>query len=353
MAAFLKARERNEQLIKSVAEELDTVAPKLRNPLPAGAPFTPASFIGVLRKYRRLGRLPGLSTHAHLAIRKEYEAAFARIFRWMSFSPRDFGAKNFSELADTFVTMLERTGYHRFPQSKLPSLRGTFAGELLELLVQKHELWQKDLKVMAKAQVDLLNLLAAAQEELLNSKMGTLVDAHFTPVPAAGLKGKFGLPRKATDIVIVNSKGGRPRKFIDLAYVSEFEHESGSGLNMWSFLVETEIRMATKAKKAGKQIGRAQARFDFATGDKIKMVVDGEAEPVYLEAEQIIFAPTSIDRTLVTVPKPKPFRLVRIPDTPQYRPSFTTRGGYPEYFWRLEVAMDTEEIWRMVNELPR
>jgi hypothetical protein len=366
MPGFLSARERNKLRAKSVAEELSKVAPELRSPLPAGAPITPASVTGLLRKYRRLGKLPGLSTDAHLALRKRYEAALERIFLWNSYQPEDFGIKNggHKELAETFVAMLERKGYIGRPLSKMRKLRGEFVGELLELLVQNHELFQKYLKGMAKKQVGILNL---AETEL--------VDARGTLVPPASRKGTFQPVRKATDIVVVNSEGKNPRKFLDVAYVSDFKHDpaeqlavgdagggeehvvapdqvvdkSGSGPKMWSFAVETEIRMPAKARKSGKQIGRAQLRFDLASGDKIKMVVEGEAKPVELEAEEIIFATNSIDRVLITIPE-KPFQLRK---PLQFRPSFTTRGGYPEYFWRLEVAMDTEEIWRIVNELTR
>lgn len=43
-----------------------------------------------------------------------------------------------------------------------------------------------------------------------------------------------------------------------------FEHASGSGPRILSFLVETEIKLGKQAKKAGGQIGRAQLRFDMA-----------------------------------------------------------------------------------------
>jgi hypothetical protein len=135
----------------------------------------------------------------------------------------------------------------------------------------------------------------------------------------------------------VQSSGNIP-KFIDLAYVSFFEHSSGSGPTMMSFLEEIEIRMPGKAGKAGKQIGRAQVRFDLAPGEKIRMTVEGFPEPIEVGADQILFAPKSIDRVLVTVS-----------DTPQYRPSFTARGGYPEYFWRIGVAMRADEIWRLID----
>jgi hypothetical protein len=126
-------------------------------------------------------------------------------------------------------------------------------------------------------------------------------------------------------------------------YVSLFEHEGGAtGPTILSVLTETEIKMPASARKAGKQIGRAQVRYDLAPGDRIQMTIEGLSEPLELAAEQIVFAPQAINRYFVTVRK-----------TPHYRPSFTARGGYPEVFYRIGVAWQSEEIWRLIKEATR
>jgi hypothetical protein len=299
----------------------------LRGLLRPRAPVTPADLHGVLERWRRLGtRGARLPTRTRLALRQRLADRFAQIFRSMSFSPEDFNTQSYRELAEVFVTMLERTGYAQIPVGELTGRRGQLAGETLELLVQNMRDLQKDFRRMSQG-----------QRELLNEELPNLVDAHGH-APAVDLKGKFGSVRKATDIAVVDS--GNIRKFIDLAYVSFFEHSSGSGPTMMSFLEEIEIRMPGKAGKAGKQIGRAQVRFHLAPGERIRMTVEGFPEPIEVGADQILFAPKSIDRVLVTVS-----------DTPQYRPSFTARGGYPEYFWRIGVAMRADEIWRLINAI--
>jgi hypothetical protein len=329
-AKRLTAGQRGKLRMKAV---MSTLPEQVRNMIQPRAPVTPADLTGLLRAWRRLGKAVGaLPTRQRLAVRERFADTFARIFRSMTLKPSDFGVRGHRELADVFVTMLERIGYGQIPAKELRRRRGLIAGEALELLVQNLETLQKDFKRMARWQRDLLNKV-----------LPTLVNAHGA-APAVPLKGKFGEVRKATDIVVVD-RSGKPkrlpdRKFLDLAYVSFFEHASGSGPTMLSALVEVEIRMPAKAAKAGKQIGRAQVRFDLAPDDKIRMTVEGFAEPVEVSAEQILFAPQSINRLLVTVS-----------DTPQYRPSFTARGGYPEHFWRIGVVLRADEIWRLIRAI--
>jgi hypothetical protein len=319
MAGSLSRRQRGKLRAEHVSASL---AAELGRAVPAGGPVSRPALRRGLTLWRRLGRAAGLSTQERLALRERVVMAFEQAFR--SFTPRDFGVRTRKELAEIVVTMLERTGYGRLPRSKLRQLRGNFAGELLELLVQHLENLQKDLRRMAEA-----------QRQLLNSAKTTLVDAHGTVV---SLSGEFGAVRKATDIVVVDPSG--TRKFIDFAYVSVFEHVSGTGPLTLSFLVETEIKMPTAAGKAGRQIGRAQVRFDLPPTGKIRMVLEGDADPVEISADRIVFAPTSINRTLVTISQ-----------TEQYRPSFTAQGGYQEYFWRIGVDIHTGEIWRLVDLL--
>jgi hypothetical protein len=119
-----------------------------------------------------------------------------------------------------------------------------------------------------------------------------------------------------------------------------FEHASGSGPRILSFRVETEIKLGKQAKKAGGQIGRAQLRFDMASGDKLRLRLEGQDEPIDLEPAQIAFAPQAINRTLVTTR-----------NEPQYMLSSTERGGYPETYWRIGVVIRAGEIWRLVRAL--
>jgi hypothetical protein len=314
---------RTEILAKSIE---DTLSVKL---LP-GTPATPSALAGALRAWRRLGRLKALPIQRRLDLRQRFVEAFADSFGALGIKPSDFNAPDLKTLAETWVAMLERSGYGQIRVTNLPARRGHFAGELLEQLVHNHGDLQKEF-------ID----LAEAQRKLLDETLDALVDATGTPVPA--LKGKFGAVRKATDIMIVDGpkkKGPKlpPRKFMDLARVSEFEHEAGSGPQLVSFLVETEIGMPPSARGKGKQVGRAQVRYHFGLDEELHMVVEGHPDPVILTPKQIVFAPRAINRTVVTISPTEFFKL-----------SYTERGGYPEVFWRIGIAIRTQEIWRLVD----
>jgi hypothetical protein len=324
VSTSLTVSQRTKARLEALAKGIEKVLSETPS---AGMPATPSTLTGLLRAWRRLGRLTALPTLRRLELRQRFVAAICEVFGSLGFKPADFGAPDLKALAETFVTMLERIGYGQLRVSELAGRRSQMGGELLELLVQNLGELQKDFIGMAHG-----------QRELLDAALHTLVDAKGTPVP--GLQGKFGPALKATDIVIIDRTGKLPpRKFIDLAYVSEFQHASGGGEQLISFLVETEIKMPAASKKVGKQIGVAQVRFDFGPDDELHMVVAGYADPVVLKRpQQIIFAPHAINRTAVTVHH-----------TPYFKPSFTARGGYPEVFWRVGVSMRSQEIWRLVD----
>jgi hypothetical protein len=305
-------------VLDELAEEIREPLEELSAALPAGVPVTRAGILGVLRAWRRLGVLSTLSAPARLAIRARYLQAFERILDASRLSPGDFNAAGFKELADIMLRMMERKGYGQVPVRELRGMRGNFAGELFELLGQNYRPLQRDLKYLAVGQV-----------EILNDSKTTLVDANGNPFT---MPGEFGEPCKATDITI----GGQP--FMDLAYVSLLEPPPGPKVDVLSLAVETEFKMPTAAGKAGKQIGRAQVRYDVPKGTILEATVEGRKAPVKVGANQIVFAQNSIIRTLVTPT-----------GTPMYRYSFTARGGYPEHFLRIGVAIDPKAIWQMLD----
>jgi hypothetical protein len=230
------------------------------------------------------------------------------------------------ELAEVFVTMLDRVGYAKASLSKLRRIRSMLVGELLEVLVRNSRELQPGLLGMAEAQL-----------RLLRSRGVELLDARGASVPQVRF---FEAPVRATDMAIIDTRAlgpdtRLPRKFIDFAYVSLGELPDGR--RVITFLVETEIKMPTAARKAGKQVGVAQVRFDMEPGDKLVVNVAGKG-PLEFTSDQILFAPTSIDRTLVT-----------IGETPNFKLRTTRAGGYDEAFWQIDLDMSTSSLRRLVN----
>jgi hypothetical protein len=318
----LSRAERMEQTLKSLQARLPSSVAGAVGELAHGKP--PSAF-GLLRAWRRLGRAADIAPHDRNVLRQSFVNAFTRLLHEAGtkggtpFMPADFGVHGYRELADLFVTMLERVGYAKASLSKLRRIRSMMVGELLEVLVRNSRELQPGLLGMAEAQLRILRRPGTA-----------LVDARGA---AVAVPKAFEAPVKAIDIVITGS--GAPRKFFDLAYVSLGEWPDGK--QFITFLVETEIKMPTAARKAGRQVGRAQVRFDMEDGDELVVNVAGKG-PLKFRADQIVFAPTSIDRTLVS-----------IGNTEQFKLRSTRAGGYDETFWQVDLEMKATSLRRLVD----
>jgi hypothetical protein len=319
-----KRLSRSERLALALKSLEARLSPALAGAVKELAPGKPPSAFGLLRAWRRLGRVSGISPHDRNLIREGFVKAFTRLLHEASttgtkpFTPGDFGVRGSRELAELFVTMLDRVGYAKASLSKLRRIRSLLVGELLEVLVRNSSELQPGLLGMAKNQ---LKVLWQYKKEL--------VDAHGNPVVVPK---SFEAPAKAIDMVITGNPP--PRKFIDFAHVSLGEWPDGT--RFIAFLVETEIKMPTAARKAGKQIGQAQVRFDMAKGDVLEANVAGKL--LKFRADQIVFAPHSIDRTLVT-----------ISNMENFRPRRTSAGGYDEAFWQIDLEMKATSLRRLVD----
>src|ERR1700751_934812 len=99
MGEFLTRRQRSRLRLLKVIDELP----------PALATDAPPTLMGVLRAWRRLARVPGLSTTQHAMLRAGIVNSLKRVFHDMAnqgqgklplFPPADFNVKNYDELAD-------------------------------------------------------------------------------------------------------------------------------------------------------------------------------------------------------------------------------------------------------------
>jgi hypothetical protein len=314
--------ERTAQALRNVQSRLPgTVAEALH----ALDQSKPPSALGLLRAWRRLGRLATITTHDRAVLRTAFAQAFTRLLHQAAtggakpFRPADFGVRGYRELAELFITMLERVGYANQKLSQLRRIRQILIGEMLEVLVRNARELQDGLLGMAHGQRQLLLRFATK-----------LVDARGDPVPAPR---SIGAPVRAMDMAVTGS--GHPlRKFIDFGYVSIGVWPDGR--TFISFLVETEIKMPAAARKAGPQIGRAQVRFDMQGDDVLTVTVDGVVKT--FTADQIVFSPGHVNRTLVTIGA-----------TPNFRPRHTRAGGEDEAYWQIDLEMAADSLRRLVG----
>jgi hypothetical protein len=303
-----------------LADELRGVAlPAAEGPLTHG---------GMLRDLRLLGGVVEISAQESRALRQRLVTGLTNAFQSMKFTPSDFGAQTLGELAEVFVQMVERVRYGKYaPQElrvKVRGLRGVFAGELFERLVQNMRELNDDLVLMAQMELADINDLARGSSPLLKNANGDTV--LLTP--------PFGPVRKAVDINIWS--GGQKLKSVDMAHITIVG--GGSQLSV-VMLVETEIKLPGAASQFGPQIGVAQGRF--AGADFIEMSVEGYGK-IRVPRENLIFNTRSGNRVAVT-PTPQ--------NTQQMRFSFTRAGSYPESYLRVGVSVKVDEVYRLTTLL--
>lgn len=318
-AKRLTHAERAELRLKALKDVLN---PKMAAAMGEFSRATP-NRLGVLRAFRRLSKLADLSPSERNTLRGAFVTAFQQLLKDSPgkepFRPADFGMTSHRQLADFFVTALERVGYAKRGVKDLRRIRSHVVGELLEVLVRNSTELDPHMRRMALGQI-----------EILKSPKTMLLDAWGNAVT---MPRDFGAPRKATDLSI-SGRGGR-KKFIDYVHVSEAKAVDGT--IVFAILLEVEIKMPVAAKKAGKQIGRAQARFHLRGGERLILEIEGLGRRE-LRADQIIFAQTSRDRFLVT-----------IADTEQFTLRNTRRGGYAEAFWEVELDLKAASLKRLVD----
>jgi hypothetical protein len=295
---------------------------------------------GVVKALRALGSI-GMSSAKRAALRTTVTKALAVVIEEMKFNPADLGVRDLDQLSELFVRMLERAGYREYGitelRRKASGLRGIFAGELFELLVLNMEDLQKDLRAMARGQLETLNGAVALNQARLLDGYGNLVE----------VKGKFSGIYRVTDIAIYKlGRSGPPLKFTDFAYVTYLVPEGG-GMPLLSFLVETEAKLPRSAREFSEQIGAAQSRY--AGAERIEMLFDGARKPTVVLPEQIVFDVGSYQRTAVTTTSAKSNRY-------DYRITPWKRGDpilNQEAYLRIKLTLNTAELRRLVNILFR
>src|ERR1700751_6246750 len=106
MGELLTRRQRSRLRLLKGIDELPPAVAKVLHPLATDAP---PALMGVLRAWRRLARVPGLSTTQHAMLRAGIVNSLKRVFHDMAnqgqgklplFPPADFNVKNYDELAD-------------------------------------------------------------------------------------------------------------------------------------------------------------------------------------------------------------------------------------------------------------
>ncbi|WAZ19149.1 hypothetical protein STRCI_000181 [Streptomyces cinnabarinus] len=314
---------RRQRRTKALKELQGRLPPGLWDSVADLNPAERPTMSGLLKAWRRLGRVASISAPDRNLLRAAFVDAFTRVLREQgknTFGPADFGVSNVRELADLFVTMLDRVGYTRASRAKLRRMRSHLVGELLEVLVRNSRELQPGLRLMAQAQL----------ANFRRPGVG-LVDARGKDVvtPAS-----FGAVTTGIDLAVTGPRRSR-RKFVDLVHVSVGEFPDGK--TFLAILVETEIKMPRAAQKAGKQIGRAQVRFHLRRGDSLSVDVAGHG-PLEFKADQILFLPGKVQRNLITVA-----------DTPNFTLRTTRAGGYDEAFWEVALDVRADALRRLVD----
>lgn len=308
------------------------LAPFLRLATTRGAVTPDAS--AILRAMRTLGT-GTMRPRVRAALRSRVVEALADTMRGMRLAPGDFGVSSYAGLADTFVTMLERVGYHEYGvtelRTKRAGLHGAFAGELFELLVIHHHGIQADLLGLADLQLkELTGLSAAAAKARLVDALGAAVD----------LRGTWGRARLVTDITVI--RGNRRLKFTDFGYVSVLAPAAG-GPSAVSFLVEGEVKLPRAAASFAEQIGEKQARFTDADRIEVRFADDGS--PASFAPHEIVFdTKAALGRVALTTTS-APGQTWRL--------RTTKVGGFEDAYWRVGLTVDVEELRRLVTVLFR
>jgi hypothetical protein len=161
------------------------------------APAKRPTMSGLLKAWPRLGRVASITPQDRNLLRTRFVDAFTRLLSEKdksTFSPADFGVSNVRELADLFVTVLDRVGYARASRSKIRRMRSHLVGELLEALVRNSRDLQPGLRLMAEAQLANFRRPGA---ELVNAR-GKKVD------PPA----RFGGVTTAIDVAVIAAPDG-------------------------------------------------------------------------------------------------------------------------------------------------
>ena len=142
-----------------------------------------------------------------------------------------------------------------------------------------------------------------------------------------------------TDIVELTDKGDL--NFIDTAYVAIFK-PLGGGEPLLAILTETEIKLPGAAKELSEQVAKALGRF--STSDGIEVMFAGATKPKSFAREKLIFGQTLMSRTgLTTTTRPGTTFRWRLAD----------HAGYRQGYLRIGLAVDVDELYRLVNVLFR
>jgi hypothetical protein len=268
---------------------------------------------------------------------------------------KDFGVKNWRELAELFVTELKKMDiapktFRAFiANMRIEGYQSRVRGWLFHLYVRNLNPLQDDLLKWAMGQLDELNaskfLLDALGKQITN------------PV-------KFnGLPFKAIKIY-VRKVDGTLVEFIDDTIIAF----SGTGKERYmSFLTEMEVKTVAAARGLSEQIAFAQIRTGSKDTREIivvgrqavkkegRIVFEGPETEIKFEPNRIVYSPLSRNRSGVTLMSANRWaqiqeQVVSVYESGEFKLRTTAKGGGESYLL-IRLALNTDELHKIVRAI--
>ena len=311
------------RLPKRVKTALDSVDAEVRQVFSGILPKARKVEVrGVVRALRVFGRAK-LSSSQRRVLGRLLKEALSEAMRSIRIRPESLGVGNLDELAELFLAMVERTGYHRFGSAALrktrarQGLRSNFAGELFERLVLHDRELADDIAGLADAHRQDFNAAIESASELLVNGKGKKVT-----VPT-----RFRGNALATDLLTIVDGVPIPLKYVDNARVSF----SGKGSDLRiAILVETEAKIRGRKADFDEQIDAARPRLARATS--LRLTVDGET--ITFKSEDVVFHTGIAGRVAVTSTRARTNR-------------YTVRQSRDNAYLRVGKTIDASEVHRL------
>ncbi|WP_155373491.1 hypothetical protein [Catellatospora vulcania] len=320
---------------------------------PPGAPLDVKGALKALHKVGSLALRPNIRKKVLAKLTEE----LAKTLPQTSITPTDLGAKDFADLADRMVKMLERAGYAEYGigelRRKRAGLRHNFAGELFEQLVLNHGELQAIFAGLAdeglRTALDVITAEEALRQTLSAAdfaKRTRLLTAKGEPalLDLASFVDKNGRALVYIERVVdLRTRVGNSwRMFTDTAYVVRFT-PAGGGPQRVMILVETEIKLPAAARDFSGQV--AEAQFRHGAADEIEMRGLQSGTRHSFTPDNVIFDVGGISRNAVTITRRRTmtaaFRYVEY------------AGGGREQYTRIGLAVQVDELRRLIALLFR
>ncbi len=319
-------------------------------------PGTALDVKGALRALHQVGSL-ALRPNIRKKVTAKLTGELAKTLPQTSIKPTDLGAKDFPDLADRLVKMLERAGYAEYGIAELrrkrAGLRHNFAGELFEQLVLHHGELQAIFRDLAdeglRTALDAIKTEAVLRKTLPAAdylKKTRLLTAKGEPAlldPASFVDANGRSLVMIERVVDIRTRVGNAwRMFTDTAYVVRFT-PVGGGPQRVLILVETEIKLPAAARDFSGQVSEAQLRHGAADEIEMRGLESGTRHT--FTPDNVIFDVGGISRNAVTITRRRTmtaaFRYVEY------------AGGGREHYTRIGLAVQVDELRRLIALLFR